>query len=131
MAPTFLLVPVPLLTGVLSTAISPKIESTSKLSPPAWVYSVVWSFLYVLIGLSWAVQADDATSLALHAGLVAALTLWTPIYTRVSQTLAILVTAASLALAIVLVILFKAWMLIPLAAWLSFALIINVDQVFG
>ena len=130
MAPVFLLVPVPALTGVVATATSPMIQTTSALSPPAWVYSIVWSFLYVLLGLSWALQADRSReSFALHTALVATLTLWTPVYTRLSRELALLVTAGAIPLTVLLLAAHGAWLLVPLAAWLSFALVINVDQV--
>ena len=122
------LVPVPALTGALSAMSNPKIEASSPLSPKSWVYGVVWPSLYVLVGFSWALNLYKTP--LLHGALVIALFLWTPVYTRLSKTLAVCVAGASLAIAVTLVSMYRSWLLVPLVAWLAFALIVNVDEAF-
>lgn len=124
----YLLIPLPALAGMIAAATSPAITSTSELSPPGWVYGVVWSLLYVLLGLSWFLTAPEG--FAMHLALVWVLFLWIPVYTRWSKKLAALVILASLATTLATVALYEAWILLPLATWLLGAVVINSDEAF-
>ena len=124
----YVLIPLPALAGMIAAATSPAIVSTSKLSPPSWVYGIVWSILYILIGLSWFLTAPEG--FALHLALVWILFLWIPVYTQWSKKMAVLVIILSLSTTIVTIALHRAWLLLPLATWLAGAAVINSDEAF-
>lgn len=129
---------IPLLVGVLSslfsggTKINPKLE-TPPLMPPEWIFPVVWTTLYLLMGYgSYLIykshQDKKGSALFVYAAQLFANFLWTILFFRFELLLGALIDAGILwALAIVMVWLFadiniKAAILqIPYILWLTFA----------
>ncbi len=109
-----------------------------EIVPPGWVFGLVWTLLYIMLGL--------AVAMILHArgakGRGPALTLfvaqlllnlaWSPTFFAAHQvTIAFWLIVTILALAIATTFAFArirkvaAWLLVPYLVWLSFASILN------
>ena len=109
------------------------------LSPPGWVFPVVWSILYLLMGLaSWRVWKGDATmdqkrkALGLYATQLFLNLLWPIVFFRWQLFLAALILLIGLWVLIFLTI--RAFskidekaadLLIPYLLWVSFAVYLN------
>jgi tryptophan-rich sensory protein len=109
------------------------------LSPPGWVFPVVWSILYLLMGLaSWRVWKGDATmdqkrkALGLYAAQLLLNLLWPIVFFRWQRFLAALILLIGLWVLIFLTI--RAFskvdekaadLLIPYLLWVSFAVYLN------
>lgn len=104
------------------------------LNPPGWVFPIVWTLLYILMGVALAVVLNArgargrGAALALFAVQLLLNLAWTPIFFgmhRVSLALAVIV--AMLIAAIATTILFgrvralAAWLMVPYLVWISFA----------
>ena len=108
------------------------------ITPPGWVFPVVWTSLYIMMGLS--------LSMILHArgakgrGLAVTLfilqlignLLWSPLFFAMHQvSQALILVIGILLLAIVTTFLFArirkaaAWLLVPYMAWLTVASLLN------
>lgn len=145
------IVPLILLLGFASGRVVPSGSENSwyvaltkpELNPPGWVFPVMWTTLYILIGLALAmiVHARGARGRGVAIGLFVAqfaLNLaWTPLFFgahRVGAALFLIV--AILMLSIVTTIAFSrirkgaAWLMVPYLVWLSFAGVLNwrIDQ---
>jgi tryptophan-rich sensory protein len=59
------------------------------LAPPGWLFPVVWSVLYTLMGLSawmvWKVPGSSRGALGAYALQLALNVLWTPVFFRLEQ----------------------------------------------
>ncbi len=110
-------------------------------SPPGWIFPVVWTLLYILIG--WA-AGNIAASRDLEKGLAIKLylvqlfinILWPVIFFRFEAAKFALFWLALLIIAVVLTFLsFKridkksAWLLLPYLAWCLFAFYLNLGIV--
>ena len=109
------------------------------LSPPGWIFPVVWSILYLLMGLaSWRIWKGNATmdqkrkALGLYAAQLLLNLLWPIIFFRWQRFLAALVLLIGLWVLIFLTI--RAFskidekaadLLIPYLLWVSFAVYLN------
>ena len=104
------------------------------LNPPGWVFPVVWTTLYVMIGLALAMilNARGARQRPLAVGLFAAQfvlnLLWTPTFFGAHKIgAAVIVIVAMLILSIAATIVFArirpaaAWLMLPYMVWISFA----------
>ncbi|NCP12501.1 MAG: tryptophan-rich sensory protein, partial [Sphingomonadales bacterium] len=102
------------------------------LTPPGWVFGVVWPVLYLMLGLAIAMilNARRAAGRGLAIALFVAHMLlnfaWSPIFFRLHQVWpAFFVIVAMLASAIVITALFArirkaaAWLLVPYMVWLG------------
>ena len=113
------------------------------LMPPGWVFGVVWTLLYIALGLSLALilHARGARGRPLAVGLFVLQLLlnfaWSPIFFAMHRVdLALLLLGAMLILSATVVILFvrirpaAAWLMIPYVGWLVFAALLTwqVDQ---
>ena len=104
--------------------------------PPGWVFPVVWTTLYVLMGVSLAMFiAIDARTAIVLFGLQLALNLaWSPVFFAAHRIGAALVVIGGLDLLVVLTIV-AAWavqpiagaLLLPYAAWLALATALNLS----
>lgn len=113
------------------------------LMPPAWVFPVAWSLLYVLLGLALAIilHARGARGRGLAIGLflvqLAGNYLWSPLFFRAHR----IPEALALLLAILAVSTLTAWLfarirplaaalMLPYLAWLTFAALLmqGIDQ---
>lgn len=112
-----------------ATAIQP------PLSPPEWVFPIVWGILYALMGISAARIAgtESRAGLNLFIGQLAVNFFWSLLFFNAQ---AYGFAAAWLALLIVLVVLMilrfrtadplAAWLQVPYLLWLCFALYLNI-----
>lgn len=104
------------------------------LNPPGWVFPVVWTTLYVMIGVALAMilNARGARQRPLAVGLFAAQfvlnLLWTPTFFGAHKIgAAVIVIVAMLILSIAATIVFArirpaaAWLMVPYMVWISFA----------
>jgi tryptophan-rich sensory protein len=105
-----------------------------ELMPPGWVFGVVWTLLYIALGLALAMilHARGARGRGLALGLFLAQLLlnfaWSPIFFGAHQVgLALIVLLAMLVLSLAVTLLFArirpaaAWLMVPYVAWLVFA----------
>ena len=133
------------LIGSLFTApnISPWYESLAKPSfaPPNWVFGPVWTALYILMGISFAVIWRRYKILR-GAGLAMVIfvihlffnTLWSAAFFGLHSPLLGLVDIIILLILIIITIIFfarisyfAAFLLIPYVLWVSFATILNIS----
>jgi len=139
---------VPLLTGALSNLLSGRIKPVylsmekPSFAPPPWVFPVVWSILFVLMGISCYLIYESVSPLrkkALYAyGTQLFLNMfWTLIFFRLglylfaAVWLGLIMTAA----AVMLIYFYKinkcaAYLQIPYMLWLVFALLLNACVYF-
>lgn len=109
-----------------------------ELNPPGWVFPVVWTTLYIMIGLALAmiVHARGARGRGVAIGLFVvqfALNLaWTPLFFGAHLVdVALFVIVAILAVSIATTFAFArirrgaAWLMLPYLIWLSFAGVLN------
>jgi tryptophan-rich sensory protein len=110
------------------------------LTPPGWVFGVVWPILYTMLGLAIAMVLNARrargrgiaiTLFSLHMLLNFA---WSPVFFRLHQVWpAFWIIAAMLVSAIVVTVLFArirkaaAWLLVPYMVWLGFAAMLNLS----
>ena len=141
-------VPAMLLLGALSAALAGSSADNAwymalnrpPLTPPGWVFGVVWTILYVLLGLVFAMllHARGARKrgrlIALFViGIILNLA-WSPIFFRFHQVTAALVVIAAM-IVITIVIAHRLWSIRKLAAammlvylgWLMFAAALNEE----
>ena len=109
------------------------------LSPPAWVFPVAWTILYLLMGLaSWLVwrsdvpRAEKKRALTLYGVQLAVNFIWPLIFFRAGMygfaliwLVVLLVLAAETAIAFGRIDTRAAWLLIPYLLWLLFAGYLN------
>lgn len=114
-----------------------------EMTPPGWVFPVVWTSLYILMGLSLSMilHARGAAGRGLVVGLfllqLIGNLLWSPLFFKLHQvTNALYLIIAILVVTIVTTFLFArirkvaAWLLVPYMAWLCIAATLNfqIDQ---
>jgi translocator protein len=112
--------------------------SRPAIIPPGWVFGLVWTILYILLGVALAMilHARGARDRPLALGLFALQLIlnlaWTPLFFAAHQvTLALILIVVLLGVAIGTTFVFArvrkgaAWLLVPYLVWLSFASIIN------
>lgn len=132
----------PLGVGALAALLSGGMDTYAQyvkppLSPPAWVFMVVWPVLYVLMGYAsyLVVQAggDNRKALAAYWAQLAVNFLWPIVYFRFGWPTGALVVLIVLWLLVLLTIrLFSdvseraADLLIPYILWLSYAAYLNL-----
>lgn len=111
------------------------------LSPPGWVFPVVWGVLYLLMGIAaWMVFTSENPerkhALALYAAQLAVNALWPILYFRLDAPLAALAVLALLWYLVYLTL--KAFFristpagicMIPYLLWISFAFYLNLSVV--
>jgi translocator protein len=112
--------------------------SRPAIIPPGWVFGLVWTILYILLGVALAMilHARGARDRPLALGLFALQLIlnlaWSPLFFAAHQvTLALILIMVLLVVAIGTTFVFArvrkvaAWLLVPYLVWLSFASIIN------
>jgi translocator protein len=109
--------------------------------PPGWAFPVVWTLLYIMLGVAIAIVLDarGAAGRALALGLFVAQILfnfaWSPTFFAAHQvSLALWIIIACLFLTIATTFAFArirkpaAWLLVPYMGWLSFAALLNLEM---
>ena len=111
------------------------------LSPPGWIFPVVWGVLYLLMGIAaWMVFTSENPerkhALALYAAQLAVNALWPILYFRLDAPLAALAVLVLLWYLVYLTL--KAFFristpagicMIPYLLWISFAFYLNLSVV--
>lgn len=105
-------------------------------NPPAWVFGPVWTLLYISLGLSWHCYRTSPTATTAGTGLFLAHlllnALWSPLFFGLH--LPSLALADLLLMDLSLLVLLRLWwpvsplaagLLLPYAAWITFATVLN------
>lgn len=142
--PYAIFIPLSLMTGGLAALVSLdgmrafQALPQSPLTPPPLVFSIVWSLLYILMGVSAAlVHTAPPRGLKdqhlLYAGTLLLNFLWPVLFFALELRLAALVTLlVMLAFAIGILVRYRpvsrpaAWLQVPYTLWLCFALYLNL-----
>ena len=143
---TLVTVPLILLLGFLSGRVSnaddgnPWFEALTKPDwiPPGWVFGVVWSVLYVLMGIAIAIILNargakgQRAAIGLFVGQLGLNLAWSPTFFsahKVEMALGLIVTIFLLAVATTFAFgrirSTAAWLLVPYMIWLSLATLLN------
>lgn len=142
------LLPLSISLGITRCTRRVRTDPRARATPPGWVFSVVWTTLYLVLGallaallvpseprkaLSRGTTGALLTLLVLHLGLTYA---WTPLYTAGRKRASLYLIVGILASALALQTLLKAAeqttfavLLAPYIAWLIFALLLNYEAV--
>lgn len=108
------------------------------LSPPGWLFPVVWSILYVLMGVAagrtlTSGDGDTAAAMRLYYLQLALNFLWSPIFFRFGWLTFAAVWLVALILAVYAthrrfrrIDAIAGWLLLPYLAWCLFALYLNI-----
>lgn len=110
-------------------------------NPPSWIFGPVWTFLYILMGISaglvWKSNFPSNVknkALFIFGAQLLANGLWSILFFSLeSPTLAFLDIILLLALIVYTILLFKninkmaSWLLLPYLLWVSFATILNLS----
>jgi tryptophan-rich sensory protein len=114
------------------------------ITPPNWVFPIVWNILFFMIGISLylALTHTKNKSDRLKVGVVFAMNfilnaLWNCLYFGLRNPFLALIEAFILYLSIILMILVSwrinktsAWLLVPYSFWTGYAIILNYLTVF-
>ncbi len=113
------------------------------LNPPGWVFPVVWTTLYILIGLALSMVANArgasgrAVAIVFFIAQLIGNLLWSPLFFGMHQvSTALLLIGAIFLLSLITAILFSSirkaagWLMVPYLVWLAFAGYLNfqIDQ---
>ena len=107
--------------------------ATVKFRPPPWVFSVVWTLLYLFIGLSW---VYSQTNPIFYGLLILILSLWQVVYSCIgNKKLALAVMFLALNMTAITYTMASSQLskvlLIPLFIWLIYALLLSVFEIQG
>ncbi len=110
------------------------------LTPPGWIFPIVWTTLYIMLGLALAmiIDARGAKWRGAAIGLfVVQMTLnlvWSPTFFAAHQvTAALIIIILMIAVAVATTFAFArvrtaaAWMMVPYLAWLCIAFLLNLQ----
>ena len=138
---SFLIIPLPIVVGFLSSFLSDTMADDIKqppLTPPDWLFPIVWTVLYLLIGIS-AYLVLKSNDYKINDGIkyffyqLAVNFVWPIIFFRFEMyATAVVVLAILILLTIATICEFKktnktaAWLMVPYLAWLLFALYLNI-----
>jgi benzodiazapine receptor len=106
-------------------------------NPPSWVFSPVWTTLYVLIAIAgWRIWMIEPSSRAMRAWFAQMLVnwAWSPVF-FLGEMLwgALAVIVVMLVLIVTFIVLARkidriaAWLFVPYLAWVSFATLLNLS----
>jgi len=105
--------------------------NTVKFRPPSWVFSVVWTILYLFIGLSWLYSKCTSIYYIILMGI---LSLWLVAYSCMdNKKLALAVMFFALIFTLLTyttaITQLSKTLLIPLFVWLLYALLISIFEI--
>lgn len=106
-----------------------------KFRPPAYIFSIVWPILYLLLGFSWnnSIQKYDIKIELLYLVLIELLTKWIYIYScRNNKQIALYILLFTLLIITILMILVPTnskLLLSPLLIWIFFATLMSVTEI--
>ena len=129
----------PMISGFLMSAICPMSSDSGEsvpFRPPSWVFGVVWTILYLLLGLSWVIARNEGLSSTLpdilYSGITLSLVLWLVVYSCFGQKINS-IYVFSLCFFFVIAALFvgnltSKLIVLPLLIWLIYAFSLNTFQ---
>ncbi len=137
---------VPLLVGGLSAALTAKgmadYGSMSKppLAPPAWVFPVAWTVLYLMMGLAdylaWVAEADNlckGRAMALYWIQLAMNFMWSIVFFNLKWRLPAFIWLIGMWIIVILCAINfgkldkrAGWLMVPYILWLTFAAYLNM-----
>lgn len=109
------------------------------LAPPSWLFPVVWTILFVLMGISAArvyLKGSPQTKPALASYAVQLIIniIWTPLYFTLNLRLAAFIWLIALFIAVIVMIVrfskvdtVSAWLQLPYVLWIIFAGYLNLS----
>lgn len=127
----------PIITGFMTNLIFKIDRDTAnkvKARPPSWAFGVVWSLLYILVGISWYRIKNNQLSNILYISLLFLLCLWIAVY-KYNKRYALYIIALCGLNTILLIISnystdpISSMLLAPLLVWLNFAQSLNYSVV--
>ena len=142
---SFLIIPLPILVGGLSSLLSGSMSESMKkppLTPPGWLFPIVWTVLYLLMGISayLVLRSDDwkiSDGIKYFFYQLTVNFVWPIIFFRFEMYgTAVVVLGILILLTIATISEFSktnklsAWLLVPYLAWLLFALYLNIGVAF-
>ncbi len=126
---------IPLIGGFIVGALSN--TSNYSLFVPSFVFPIVWTILYILMGISSYLVKSNGGSLAIYYTQLIVNFLWPIVYFNLNaKFLALLVIIILIILVINMINYFKKYNVvaaklnIPYLLWLSFALFLNIISLF-
>lgn len=127
---------IPMLSGFLSSSICSIGEgsgSTVKSRPPGYIFGIVWTLLYILIGISWVDSRkkykQNVVDL-LYSLLILLLCIWIFLYgCKKNKKFAMYSILFSIMITIFILMYSLSYYLVPLLIWLLFALLLNFEEV--
>ena len=131
----------PIVTGLITGAIC-RVDTSklsySKIRPPGWVFSIVWTILYLIIGYVWMEtrRKNQVLSDFLFTMLTISLVVWLIIYNCLSSKVGgLYLIIISLGIALISVIFSYSVnpvfgiLLMALPTWLILATLLNLEEV--
>ena len=121
-----------LVSGFLTSSLCPVKNSSGSVvafRPPAWVFGIAWSILFLMIGFAWVNNKDDFWYFIL---LNIVLNMWIVIYSCLNDKKAgVWIIGISLLVSLLTYnqIKNKKYLMLPLVVWLIFALLMNATEV--
>lgn len=105
-------------------------------NPPNWVFAPVWTLLYVMIAVAGARTYERVRGFSLWVAQIALNFAWTPAFFVLHRPgLALAIIAALLAVIALFIKMtwtsdrVSAWLFVPYAAWVAFAMLLNASIV--
>ena len=125
---------IPIVSGFLMSYICTRgrrSDFTVKSRPPSYIFRIIWTILYILIGISWIESRKNLIVVDfLYSLLILLLCLWIFLYgCKKNKKLAMYSILLSIMITIFILIYSKPYYLVPLLIWLLFALMLNFEEV--
>lgn len=132
----------PILIGMTASRLYPMSNAGSsvKARPPGWVFGVMWSILYLLIGISWTSISANSKHYELFNCVFIFLNImlfsWVMVYTKLGSKTALyylMIILSFVGMFIWTLTIYKqnksAFLLFPLFFWCLFASMLNLSEV--
>tara|TARA_X000000368_G_C22447699_1_gene457585 strand:- start:4 stop:465 length:462 start_codon:yes stop_codon:yes gene_type:complete len=107
-----------------------------KFRPPGYIFGIVWSILYILVGLSWVLSNKDIKSIwidILYVILSIVIVSWILFYSCLSlKKVGPFIILLSICFTIIIMNIVKLrgrLLLVPLLSWLLYALLMNTAEI--
>ena len=107
-------------------------DTRPTLQPPGWLFGIVWTILYILVGVTWVMTAGPPSTDLMFTTVTVLCCIWLPTYLvakRYVMSTIILVLCAGVTVAILaLTASAYKWLLTPFLGWILFASYLNLHR---